>query len=215
MKQHVSHIDPFSAVAGLELPSPEGTTRRLSSESSSECPPPKTRSKKPFQATVEDCDGSESGSVDADSAGSLTRSQSNLQSSSPISVTASHRSNLQSLYDPGSDNDPVLKDTSTFSPPKQSPTRVRFSPHTSTAKICHSSGSEEGERPRQNSSRPRVKENKKRCPELSPVDLKWGRLFDGQSKPTERLHKIYRGVANYVVSIDPVLQATQADEELS
>lgn len=36
-------------------------------------------------------------------------------------------------------------------------------------------------------------------PKMSPVDLKWGRLFDGSWRPIERLRDVYRGIANYLV----------------
>lgn len=36
--------------------------------------------------------------------------------------------------------------------------------------------------------------------ELSPIDLKWGMLFDGDLNPTPRLGQFLRGLANHIVS---------------
>ena len=36
--------------------------------------------------------------------------------------------------------------------------------------------------------------------ELSPIDLKWGMLFDGDLNPTPRLRQFLRGLANHIVS---------------
>ena len=36
--------------------------------------------------------------------------------------------------------------------------------------------------------------------ELSTIDLKWGRLFDGDLNPTPRLRQFLRGLANHIVS---------------
>lgn len=36
--------------------------------------------------------------------------------------------------------------------------------------------------------------------ELSTIDQKWGRLFDSDSRPTERLGQFLRGLANHIVS---------------
>ncbi|KAF4121971.1 hypothetical protein GMORB2_7564 [Geosmithia morbida] len=38
-----------------------------------------------------------------------------------------------------------------------------------------------------------------RTRELTPVDLRWGSLFDGQGRPTERLRNVYRGVGAFVM----------------
>lgn len=38
-------------------------------------------------------------------------------------------------------------------------------------------------------------------PELSVVDLQWGRLFTGDGEPTTRLLQVLRGLANYIVRI--------------
>jgi len=35
--------------------------------------------------------------------------------------------------------------------------------------------------------------------ELSTIDQKWGRLFDGEGKPTKRLGQFLRGLANHIV----------------
>lgn len=37
--------------------------------------------------------------------------------------------------------------------------------------------------------------------ELSTIDQKWGRLFDNDSRPTERLGQFLRGLANHIVSL--------------
>jgi hypothetical protein len=36
--------------------------------------------------------------------------------------------------------------------------------------------------------------------ELSTVDQKWGRLFDNEGNPTQRLGQFLRGLANHIVS---------------
>lgn len=35
---------------------------------------------------------------------------------------------------------------------------------------------------------------------LSPIDEKWGELFDNRGRATERLDQVLRGLANYIVS---------------
>jgi hypothetical protein len=37
--------------------------------------------------------------------------------------------------------------------------------------------------------------------ELSTIDQKWGRLFDSEGVPTQRLGQFLRGLANHIVSI--------------
>jgi len=37
--------------------------------------------------------------------------------------------------------------------------------------------------------------------ELSTIDQKWGRLFDNEAKPTQRLGQFLRGLANHIVGI--------------
>jgi hypothetical protein len=37
--------------------------------------------------------------------------------------------------------------------------------------------------------------------ELSTIDQKWGRLFDGEGNPTQRLGQFLRGLANHIVSV--------------
>lgn len=36
--------------------------------------------------------------------------------------------------------------------------------------------------------------------ELSTIDQKWGKLFESDGKPTQRLGQFLRGLANYIVS---------------
>ena len=40
--------------------------------------------------------------------------------------------------------------------------------------------------------------------ELSTIDQKWGRLFDNEGNPTQRLGQFLRGLANHIVSIRQV-----------
>lgn len=42
--------------------------------------------------------------------------------------------------------------------------------------------------------------------ELSTIDQKWGRLFDSDEKPTQRLGQFLRGLANHIVRIACVLE---------
>jgi len=37
-------------------------------------------------------------------------------------------------------------------------------------------------------------------PQLSPIDEKWGQLFDDRGGATKRLEQVLRGLANYIVS---------------
>ncbi|VUC33427.1 unnamed protein product [Clonostachys rosea] len=107
-----------------------------------------------------------------------------------------------------SDIDPVIKDKVPSSRSREVP-RVHFqdrtvpSPTVATTKVHHN--------PRQNSSRPRVpKEN-----DLSPVDLKWGRLVDGNGQPTKRLENILHGVADYMnTQYEPVNSLVITPEKL-
>ncbi|OIW27404.1 hypothetical protein CONLIGDRAFT_633761 [Coniochaeta ligniaria NRRL 30616] len=39
----------------------------------------------------------------------------------------------------------------------------------------------------------------KSVPQLSPIDEKWGQLFDDRGHPTKRLEQVLRGLANYIV----------------
>lgn len=71
-------------------------------------------------------------------------------------------------------------------------------------KICHSSRSS-GDSPQKqhdDCSRPRAEGNDKgNSPKMPPsVDAVWGQLFDLRWRPTERLHEVYRGLANHMVS---------------
>ena len=38
--------------------------------------------------------------------------------------------------------------------------------------------------------------------ELSTIDQKWGRLFDNEGRPTQRLGQFLRGLANHIVSLE-------------
>jgi len=42
--------------------------------------------------------------------------------------------------------------------------------------------------------------------ELSTIDQKWGRLFENDGKPTQRLGQFLRGLANHIVGIRQVFQ---------
>lgn len=93
-----------------------------------------------------------------------------------------------------SDIDPVIKDKVPSSRSRDVP-RVHFQDRsvpsptvaTTTTKVHHNA--------RQNSSRPRAPKET----DLSPVDLKWGRLVDDHGQPTKRLENILHGVADYMV----------------
>jgi hypothetical protein len=37
--------------------------------------------------------------------------------------------------------------------------------------------------------------------ELSPIDQKWGRLFNNEGNPTQRLGQFLRGLANHIVRV--------------
>jgi hypothetical protein len=45
--------------------------------------------------------------------------------------------------------------------------------------------------------------------ELSTIDQKWGRLFDSEGQPTERLGQFLRGLANHIVSLHCMNKASQ------
>ncbi|CAG9980549.1 unnamed protein product [Clonostachys byssicola] len=107
-----------------------------------------------------------------------------------------------------SDIDPVIKDKAPSSRSRDVP-RVHFqdrsvpSPTVATTKVHHSA--------RQNSSRPRAPKET----DLSPVDLKWGRLVDDHGQPTKRLENILHGVADYMITeYEPVNSIVITPEKL-
>ncbi|KFH40763.1 hypothetical protein ACRE_085370 [Hapsidospora chrysogenum ATCC 11550] len=103
-----------------------------------------------------------------------------------------------------SGGDDVLKGTKAPSPPKQPAPRVHFSSRP-PPKICQSPQTSNGPMTHtQNTSKPRVRDDRVRGTEMSPVDVKWGRLFDDQWQPTERLRDVYRAIADYMIEFfDP------------
>lgn len=40
--------------------------------------------------------------------------------------------------------------------------------------------------------------------ELSTIDQKWGKLYESDGKPTQRLGQFFRGLANHIVSFGPM-----------
>uniref|UniRef100_A0A8H7KCX3 DUF7514 domain-containing protein n=1 Tax=Bionectria ochroleuca TaxID=29856 RepID=A0A8H7KCX3_BIOOC len=107
-----------------------------------------------------------------------------------------------------SDIDPVIKDKVPSSRSRDVP-RVHFqdrsasSPTVATTKVHHNA--------RQNSSRPRAPKET----DLSPVDLKWGRLVDDHGQPTKRLENILHGVADYMITeYEPINSLVITPEKL-
>ncbi|CAH0050210.1 unnamed protein product [Clonostachys solani] len=126
------------------------------------------------------------------------------RSSSPLVTTAAtHRSDI----------DLVIKDKPPSSRSRDVP-RVHFqdravptptvpTPTVATTKVHRN--------PRQNSSRPRAPKET----DLSPVDLKWGLLVDGNGQPTKRLENILHGVADYMITqYEPVNSLVITPEKL-
>lgn len=50
--------------------------------------------------------------------------------------------------------------------------------------------------------------------ELSTIDQKWGRLFDNEGNPTQRLGQFLRGLANHIVCLQKDSYHTSANEKV-
>ncbi|KAM4066845.1 hydroxyproline-rich glycoprotein DZ-HRGP [Hirsutella rhossiliensis] len=144
---------------------------------------------KPFQATVEDEDCSTA----------KERSPGSMASQRPSSNTSRRRppkldSSNTSMRPPTCLKDAPLEKTKSSNPP--------FAPSApSSPKLRPTVHFSERPPPRLNSrvlarSDSAAKTNS--VPELSVVDLQWGRLFTGCGEPTTRLRQVLRGLANYI-----------------
>ncbi|KAI9644167.1 hypothetical protein NHQ30_007520 [Ciborinia camelliae] len=96
-----------------------------------------------------------------------------------------------------------------YTPPSPtSTTKPSFSPPTEPMRSPPASPSSEksftrfNDRDRGYNDRPAQKVHRTYSTlELSTIDQKWGRLFDNDSRPTERLGQFLRGLANHIVSL--------------
>jgi hypothetical protein len=147
-----------------------------------------------------------------------------IRSSSLASIASNSSVTSQASFSSASDQDPVLKGTSLPTPPcspiasnRKAGARVHFSPRPPPrlhqSRSLGAQGSPETMSPLsppaipeirhpQNTSKPRTPpDGDVKSPELSAVDLKWGRLFSGNGLPTKRLTQVLHGVANYLVGL--------------
>lgn len=121
----------------------------------------------------------------------------------------SEKSNSTNQSPPPSDNRKVYTPPSpasttkpSFSPPPTEPMR---SPPASPPLEKPSVRFNDRDRDRGYNDRPAQKVHRTYSTlELSTIDQKWGRLFDNESRPTERLGQFLRGLANHIVSL-PIL----------
>ena len=167
---------------------------------------PKTGSTKPYQTTVEDGVSAESDKGYTSSrrnkvpeTGSVPENRAQPQSSSHVSVTASSRSSRSRSSSSESDIDPVLKDSRNPLRVKQPAARVHFRDRPSP-RIGHPSGSSSDPPQRQSGTRLLVKDDERQGSDMSsPMNSSRERLFDSKWRPTERLHDVYREIANHMV----------------
>ncbi|KJZ71979.1 hypothetical protein HIM_08659 [Hirsutella minnesotensis 3608] len=157
---------------------------------------------KPFQATVEDDDscsvkGSTTRSIDPE------RPCSNTSRRRPPKLSSAHSTTQQPIYMGKPTHDTV--DSASSRPSSDYPTCYPSPPSSSTTsgspRLRPTVHFSERPPPRLN-SRPqsRLEPTVKRepSPELSVVDLQWGRLFTGCGEPTTRLRQVLRGLATYI-----------------
>ena len=112
----------------------------------------------------------------------LQRDPSNRSSSS-----SSPPPTAKKVYTPPS---PVQSSKPTFAVPKYS--------ETATSQPSSPSGVRFSDRPLP--TRPAGGTRNYSSLELSTIDQKWGRLFDNEENPTQRLGQFLRGLANHIVS---------------
>lgn len=118
----------------------------------------------------------------------------------------SEKSNSTNQSPTPSDNRRVYTPSSPASTTKQSfstpPTEPMRSPPASPSSDKPFSRFNDRDRDRGYNDRPAQRVHRTYSTlELSTIDQKWGRLFDNDSRPTERLGQFLRGLANYIVSL--------------
>ncbi|PHH76314.1 hypothetical protein CDD83_4269 [Cordyceps sp. RAO-2017] len=161
---------------------------------------------KPFQATVEDDDCCSIKESNAPSVVESDRPCSNTSRRRPPYLTPSH-----SYPQPSSSTYP--KDTSAVKAPspasshgnpslqKAKPPPPPVSSAPSSPKLRPTVHFSERPAPRLHHRAPARSEASDKSsagPELSIVDLQWGRLFTGYGEPTTRLRQVLRGLADYI-----------------
>lgn len=125
----------------------------------------------------------------------------------PLQREASNRSNSTSSPPPSSDTARrVYTPPSPAQPPRQSTYIPQPSNESARSPPTSPLDKPSGVRFSSDRARPSGAPRTFSTVELSTIDQKWGRLFDSDEKPTQRLGQFLRGLANHIVRIACVLE---------